>query len=99
MGRRPAYAPLHVYMNNRCVGMLTRQPSGAIEYTYDTDWLDWEHAMPLSLSLPLRENPYRGEPVSAVFENLLPDSATAPRRRKGRRARYGRLQHADQDRP
>ena len=64
MGRRPAYAPLHVYMNNRCVGMLTRQPSGAIEYTYDTDWLDWEHAMPLSLSLPLRENPYRGEPVS-----------------------------------
>ena len=74
MGRRPAYAPLHVYMNNRCVGMLTRQPSGAIEYTYDTDWLDWEHAMPLSLSLPLRENPYRGEPVSAVFENLLPDS-------------------------
>ena len=54
--------------------MLTRQPSGAIEYTYDTDWLDWEHAMPLSLSLPLRENPYRGEPVSAVFENLLPDS-------------------------
>ncbi|MCZ4368804.1 type II toxin-antitoxin system HipA family toxin [Sulfitobacter dubius] len=74
MGRRPAYAPLHVYMNNRCVGMLTRQPNGAIEYAYDTDWLDWEHAIPLSLSLPLRETPYRGEPVSAVFENLLPDS-------------------------
>ncbi len=30
--------------------------------------------MPVSLSLPLRETPYRGGPVSAVFENLLPDS-------------------------
>ena len=32
-----------------------------------------------SLSLPLRETPYRGEPVAAVFENLLPDSDTLRR--------------------
>lgn len=74
MGRRPAYAPLRVYLNNRRVGTLTREPGGAIEFSYEAGWLDWEHALPVSLSLPLRETPYRGEPVSAVFENLLPDT-------------------------
>ncbi len=74
MGRRPAYAPLRVYMNNRRIGTLSREASGAIGFSYVEDWLDWEHAMPVSLSLPLRETPYRGEPVMAVFENLLPDS-------------------------
>ncbi len=74
MGRRPTYAPLRVYLNNRSVGTLSRAPSGAIEFSYDADWLAWDHALPVSLSLPLRETPYRGEPVSAVFENLLPDS-------------------------
>ena len=74
MGRRPTYAPLRVYMNNRRVGTLSREASGAIGFTYHEDWLNWEHALPVSLSLPLRETPYRGEPVSAVFENLLPDS-------------------------
>lgn len=74
MGRRPAYAPLRVYLNNRRVGTLNREASGAISFSYDADWLSWEHALPVSLSLPLREMPYRGAPVSAVFENLLPDS-------------------------
>ena len=74
MGRRPAYAPLRVYLNNRRVGTLSREASGAVGFFYEADWLDWEHALPVSLSLPLRETPYRGEPVSAVFENLLPDS-------------------------
>jgi serine/threonine-protein kinase HipA len=74
MGRRPAYAPLRVYLNNRRVGTLSREASGAIGFAYHEDWLGWEHALPVSLSLPLRETPYRGEPVAAVFENLLPDS-------------------------
>ena len=74
MGRRPTYAPLRVYLNNRRVGTLSRAPSGAIEFSYDAGWLAWDHALPVSLSLPLRETPYRGEPVFAVFENLLPDS-------------------------
>lgn len=79
MGRRPAYAPLRVYLNNRGVGTLSREASGAIDFSYHEDWLGWEHALPVSLSLPLRETPYRGEPVAAVFENLLPDSDTLRR--------------------
>lgn len=36
--------------------------------------------MPVSLSLPLREDAYRGAAVTAVFDNLLPDSDTLRRR-------------------
>lgn len=74
MPRKPARAPLNVFLNNRHVGRLTRQSSGAIDFKYDPDWLAWEHAIPVSLSLPLRETRYLGDPVTAVFENLLPDS-------------------------
>ena len=74
MGRRPVHTPLRVYLNNRRVGTLAREASGAISFSYHQDWLAWMHASPASLSLPLRETPYRGEAVRAVFENLLPDS-------------------------
>jgi serine/threonine-protein kinase HipA len=74
MGRRKSHVPLNVFMNNRHVGRLNKETSGAIDFTYDKDWLTWEHAMPVSLSLPLRETGYKGTPVTAVFDNLLPDN-------------------------
>lgn len=84
MARRRQYPPLRVYLNNRLVGHLRKEPSGAIEFQYDETWLGWEQAFPISLSLLLREETYRGEPVIAVFENLLPDS-TALRQRVAER--------------
>jgi serine/threonine-protein kinase HipA len=75
MPRRPRHPPLRVLLNNRLVGWLTKEPGGAIAFRYDNDWLDWPYAFPVSLSLPMREDPWRGAPVAAVFENLLPDSA------------------------
>lgn len=63
-----------MYQNDRLVGHLLKEPSGALEFRYDREWLERSRAFPVSLSLPLREQPWRGEPVAAVFENLLPDS-------------------------
>ncbi|HZD89704.1 MAG TPA: type II toxin-antitoxin system HipA family toxin [Pseudolabrys sp.] len=80
MPRRRHHAPLHVYLNNRLVGQLLKEASGAIAFRYDESWLGWDHPIPVSLSLPLRESAYRGEPVAAVFENLLPDSDALRRR-------------------
>jgi len=80
MGRRPIHAPLNVYLNARQVGQLRREGSGAIDFRYDTDWLAWQNAIPVSVSLPLREDRYIGEPVAAVFDNLLPDSDNIRRR-------------------
>jgi len=74
MPRPRANVPLNIFLNGRLVGRLTKQASGAIDFTYDPGWLAWDNALPVSLSLPLRENRYIGEPVLAVFENLLPDS-------------------------
>jgi serine/threonine-protein kinase HipA len=80
MARPRIRIPLNVYFNARLVGRLRRQASGAIDFQYDPDWLSWEHALPVSLSLPMREDRYIGEPVIAVFDNLLPDSDTIRRR-------------------
>jgi len=74
MGRKRKYPPLSVFMNSRRIGELVRASSGAVNFEYDHDWLDWEHALPVSISLPLREDRYIGAPVLAVFENLLPDN-------------------------
>ncbi|MBX9829541.1 MAG: type II toxin-antitoxin system HipA family toxin [Xanthobacteraceae bacterium] len=89
MPRKPARAPLNVFLNNRHVGRLTRQASGAIDFVYDPSWLGWEHAIPVSLSLPLRETRYLGDRVTAVFENLLPDSSTIRTRLAERVAAQG----------
>jgi serine/threonine-protein kinase HipA len=66
---------LNVSMNGRLVGRLTRQTSGAIEFQYDRAWLEWQNSMPVSLSMPLREERYTGRLVTNTFDNLLPDSA------------------------
>lgn len=80
MARRKTHAPLNVLINNRLVGRLEKERSGAVSFQYDQSWLDWQHAFAASLSLPLRAAAYRGAPVIAVFDNLLPDSAVIRRR-------------------
>jgi len=89
MPRRRAHAPLRVLLNNRPVGRVNKAATGTIDFQYEPAWLDWEHAMPVSLSLPLREDAYRGAAVTAVFDNLLPDSDTLRRRVAEKVARLG----------
>jgi serine/threonine-protein kinase HipA len=71
---------LNVYLNGRLVGRLRRESSGAIDFRYDQSWLNWENTFPVSISLPLREDRYIGDPVIAVFDNLLPDNDEIRRR-------------------
>ncbi len=67
-------ASLNVLMNGILVGLLTKLPTGAMIFHYDRDWLTRSGTRPLSLSLPLRKDPYQGEQVYNFFDNLLPDS-------------------------
>ena len=80
MARRKAHRPLNVFLNGRLVGLLRRQSTGAIDFQYARDWLEWDNTFPVSLSLPLREDRYIGQPVINVFDNLLPDSDPIRRR-------------------
>jgi serine/threonine-protein kinase HipA len=88
MARPRTRIPLNVFLNGRLVGRLRRQSSGAIDFQYDEGWLAWEQAFPVSLSLPLREDRFIGDPVIAVFDNLLPDNEQI-RHRLAERVRAG----------
>ena len=74
MAKKPAHIPLDVFLNGRKVGQLRREASGAIDFQYGPEWLAWDNNFAVSHSLPLREDRYVGDPVIAVFDNLLPDN-------------------------
>jgi serine/threonine-protein kinase HipA len=74
MARTRRHIPLRVLLNDRLVGHMMKDTSGAIEFRYSPSWVGAAQAIPVSLSMPIREDPYKGQVVSAVFENLLPDS-------------------------
>ncbi len=80
MARLKTRVPLNVLMNGRQVGQLRRETSGAIDFKYAAEWLDWEGAQAVSLSLPLQEDRFVGAKVIAVFANLLPDNEGILRR-------------------
>lgn len=88
MSRRKSQPSLNIFLNGRLVGLLRKEKAGAINFQYDNSWLSWENALPVSVSLPLREDRYSGEPVVAVFDNLLPDNL-AIRRRLAERVKAG----------
>jgi serine/threonine-protein kinase HipA len=82
MARRSS--TLQVLLNGRHVGGLSKAANGAIDFRYASEWLAWEYAIPVSLSLPLDTLRYTGAAVAAVFDNLLPDNDDIRRRIAGR---------------
>lgn len=82
MARRSS--TLQILLNGRQVGWLSQAANGAIDFRYSEEWLDWEYALPVSLSLPLDSRRYTGAAVTAVFDNLLPDNDDIRRRIAGR---------------
>jgi serine/threonine-protein kinase HipA len=61
-------------MNGERVGTWMARAGKPDEFQYLSGWLASDGARPISLSMPLRPLEYRGEVVSAYFENLLPES-------------------------
>jgi serine/threonine-protein kinase HipA len=53
MARRAACVPLNVFLNGRPVGVLRREATGAVDFQYAKEWLDFRGTFPVSLSLPL----------------------------------------------
>ncbi|MDX2103175.1 MAG: type II toxin-antitoxin system HipA family toxin [Alphaproteobacteria bacterium] len=80
MARPRTHSYLNVFINGRLVGLLHSASSGAIDFRYDPSWLTWDNSFPISLSLPLREDSFQGQPVKNVFDNLLPDNDAIRRR-------------------
>lgn len=75
MSRLRRQTRLCVALNGHRAGILERAPNGSISFTYDAQWLaDESRAIPLSLSMPLREERYSGSVVATFFDHLLPDN-------------------------
>jgi serine/threonine-protein kinase HipA len=72
---------LRVFLEETYVGSFAQDESGQESFQYDPAWLGSEHARPLSLSLPLRVEPFEDRQTRAFFGGLLPDDEL--RRRLG----------------
>jgi serine/threonine-protein kinase HipA len=84
MGRKLKSRTLKVLMNGDFVGEWNLTTLGSHEFVYTASWLSSPLSRPLSLSMPLREQKYRGDVVHSFFDNLLPDNDVIRRRIRDR---------------
>lgn len=61
-----------VFVEKIFVGILTEDDMG-YEFKYDDIYLDNEIAMPVSLTLPLSQKPYRSNVLFPFFDGLIPE--------------------------
>ena len=61
-----------VRLDGRRVGSLVETPKGS-RFQYDAEWLADPRAVPVSMTLPLRTEPYDAAGLHPFFENLLPE--------------------------
>ncbi|HET9676558.1 MAG TPA: type II toxin-antitoxin system HipA family toxin [Solirubrobacterales bacterium] len=63
---------LDVYLHDERVGLLERVDGASLRFTYDPEWLA-DAETPISLSLPLRDEPYGDSECRPFFKGLLPE--------------------------
>ena len=61
-----------VRLDGQHSGIIEETESGS-RFTYDPAWLARNDAVPISLTMPLRPEPYRAKGLLPFFENLLPE--------------------------
>lgn len=64
---------LAVFAGDHLVGHLQESKQYELEFSYTPDWIAKSDAFALSPSLPLTEQTFSGDAVTAFFENLLPE--------------------------
>ena len=65
---------LNVFFRDHLVGRLWLDERRRFVFEYDAGWLGQKGAIPLSLSLPIRREPYIDDSARPFFANLLPES-------------------------
>ena len=64
---------LHVWLRDKLVGELQQDDSGQLRFRYAQEWLAQPDAVPLSVSLPLRPEPFSQKLARPFFAGLLPE--------------------------
>ncbi len=61
-----------VYYMEIVAGTIREDENGFV-FVYDADYLDRADAQPISLTLPLREEPYVSQVMFPFFDGLIPE--------------------------
>ncbi len=61
-----------VRIDGKPVGLI-RESDERYSFTYLPEWVARENAMPVSLTLPVRAEPYESKYLHPFFQNLLPE--------------------------
>ena len=61
-----------VFVQNEFAGLIRETETG-YEYLYDEEYLKREDALPVSLTLPLRRDPYVSNTLFPFFDGLIPE--------------------------
>ncbi|MCH7623999.1 MAG: HipA N-terminal domain-containing protein, partial [Nitrospinae bacterium] len=64
---------LDVYLNKKLVGHLIQDDDGQMSFGYSNNWLEDTFAVPLSHSLPLRDEPFSRKECRGFFAGILPE--------------------------
>ena len=67
-----AFRSAYVYVRNVFAGVLSETDSG-YRFAYDEDYLRSENASAVSLTLPLRNEPYDSGTLFPFFDGLIPE--------------------------
>lgn len=66
---------LDVYIGDDITGQLVQDDGGQMSFTYAEGWRNKTGAVPLSQSLPLRAEPFKGKECRGFFGGILPEEA------------------------
>ena len=61
-----------VFVQGEYAGLVKETDEG-YEFAYDSVYLDKEKALPVSLTMPIREEPYRSNTLFPFFDGLIPE--------------------------
>ena len=61
-----------VFIESTFAGVINETPSG-FTFQYSNDYLHQENAMPISLTLPLQEEPFHNKTLFSFFDGLIPE--------------------------
>jgi len=61
-----------VYVDTHLAGIISEMPEG-FTFIYDEKYLLREDALPVSLTLPLRHEPFASKTLFSFFDGLIPE--------------------------
>lgn len=61
-----------VYIQNKRAGLI-RETDQGYEFFYEKEYLESDHALPVSLTLPLSQEKYESNTLFPFFDGLIPE--------------------------